>query len=245
MSWRLARSIATLRDEVNHRWPTRDHRSDGTIGDARHAANGSGSDHNPWIVDDDDGKGVVRALDVDVDGINAAAFAEHIRQLGLRGDVRLRDHGYVIFNGRIASAVGGWRWRIYTGASPHTDHVHVSVSRADAGYDSTASWGIDAVARPAKPKPAAKKPAKKPTAKPVVTRPAKPHPGWRDLRKGDRGDDVAFVQRFIGKARAGDDDGIYGTSTERGVDWYRNLRNDVPAGDGVDIDVWRAMGVIR
>jgi hypothetical protein len=138
--WRVAGSLLVLRGEINERWPERDKTSDGTIGDAAHAARGS--DHNPFIVDDD-GIGVVRALDVDVDGINAAQLAEHLRQLGKQGDDRLNGKGYVIFNRRIASEVQNWTWRHYDGANPHTAHLHVSVSRKpDPGYDSLGTWGV-------------------------------------------------------------------------------------------------------
>jgi hypothetical protein len=138
--WRVAGSLLVLRGEIDRRWPERDKTSDGTIGDAAHATHES--DHNPFIVDDE-GIGVVRALDVDVDGINAAQLAEHLRQLGKKGDERLNGKGYVIFNRRIASEVQDWTWRQYNGENPHTSHVHVSVSRtADPGYDSLGGWGV-------------------------------------------------------------------------------------------------------
>ena len=138
--WRVAGSLLVLLSEINERWPERDKTSDGTIGDAAHAA--TTSDHNPFIVDDD-GIGVVRARDVDVDGINAAMLAEHLRQLGKKGDDRLIGKGYVIFIRRIASEVQDWAWRRYDGTNPHTKHLHVSVSRkADPGYDSLGGWGI-------------------------------------------------------------------------------------------------------
>lgn len=61
-SWRMARSIVTLRDELNAQFPKRPKSADGTIGDARHQSAGSGSDHNPWVKDKN-GQGVVRAFD--------------------------------------------------------------------------------------------------------------------------------------------------------------------------------------
>ena len=56
MAWRLARSLETLRAQINALSPNRSKASDGTIGDAAHSARTS--DHNP------DGGGVVRALDL-------------------------------------------------------------------------------------------------------------------------------------------------------------------------------------
>jgi hypothetical protein len=150
-SWRVADALLTLRAEVNARWPNRDKRSDGTIGNAEHAARSS--DHNPWLKSS--GVGVVRALDVDKDldgpatdarpaGEATAAtwLAEHLRGLGKAGDPRLVGGGYVIWNRRIASEVGAWAWRPYSGANPHTHHVHVSVSRNSPAFDSASSWGV-------------------------------------------------------------------------------------------------------
>src|SRR5215472_9581086 len=58
--WRVAKSLARLRTQINDAFPQRSKSSDGTIGDAAHASRSS--DHNPWIVDD--GIGVVSAFDV-------------------------------------------------------------------------------------------------------------------------------------------------------------------------------------
>jgi len=137
-AWRAARSLTQLRKEIDLRWPNRDHASDGTIGDAAHCPPGqpSSSDHCRNAA------GVVRALDIDKDGIQAAWLAEHVRKLGANGDPRLKNGGYVIFNRRIASWSHGWRWRPYTGANPHTSHIHFSVSRDAAGYDKPGGWGV-------------------------------------------------------------------------------------------------------
>ena len=142
MSTRIADSLLVLRDEINQRWPERDTSSDCAYGDTSHQHNGSSSDHNPWLKDPD-GVGVVRALDTDVDGINAAWLAEHFRSLGSKGDARLSVGGYVIYNRRIASERDDWAWRTYTGSNPHTSHIHVSVSRDQTpGYDSHGDWSI-------------------------------------------------------------------------------------------------------
>lgn len=139
MTWRVAASLIDFRSEVNARWPNRDHRSDGFLGDAAHATRES--DHNPWVIDSK-GVGVVRAADTDVDGIDAAWLAEHIRRLGAAGDLRLNPGGYVIFNGRIAGSHTGWAWHVYTGPNPHRSHIHMSVSLRQSGYDSQSVWGI-------------------------------------------------------------------------------------------------------
>lgn len=137
MSWRLAYALVALRNGVNAKWPGRDKTSDGTIGDAAHASRAS--DHNPFVIVDD--VGVVRALDIDVDGIDAGWVAEQLRLLGAADDPRLTGGGYVILNHRITSNDFS-HWNAYTGSDPHTGHIHVSFSLNRAGFDSTAMWGF-------------------------------------------------------------------------------------------------------
>lgn len=149
MAWRVAQCLISLRTELNSKWPDRDTHSDGMIGDPSHASTGSASDHNPWIIVD--GVGVVRAYDIDVDldgtddnegGEAINALAEHFRQMGANGDPRLVNGGYVIFNNRIASANGDWAWRSYSGADPHTSHIHLSVTKNYPDFDMSDQWGI-------------------------------------------------------------------------------------------------------
>ncbi|MFL6214548.1 MAG: hypothetical protein ACJ74J_11740 [Blastocatellia bacterium] len=139
-SWRVARTLLTLRAQVNAKAPYRSKASDGTIGDARHQSRAS--DHNPWVRDG--GMGVVTAMDITNDpahGCDAQALAEAIRA---SRDQRVK---YIIWNRRIAnsSAIGGtaaWAWRAYSGTNPHDHHVHISVKSDKPSYDSTAEWEI-------------------------------------------------------------------------------------------------------
>lgn len=140
MAWRLARSIDVLRDELDAAHPNRSKASDGTIGDPDHASRHS--DHNPWVKDRH-GVGVVRAIDVTHDptgGCDAGQLADHFRRLGLRGDPRI---AYVIWNRKIYNPSISNAWRHYSGANPHTMHVHLSVSTDQRHYDSTDPWGIE------------------------------------------------------------------------------------------------------
>lgn len=134
MTWRLARSLETLRDEINAAAPTRSKASDGTVGDLSHSARAS--DHNP------NGAGVVRAMDVtdDVPTFSADDLATTVA--GLLGvHPALGSGAYVIRNSRIVSTDRlDEGWRPYSGSNPHDKHVHVSVATAAAGYDSTAAW---------------------------------------------------------------------------------------------------------
>lgn len=132
--WRLAKSLHTLRQQIDERWPKRSKAHDGTIGDAAHA--GRASDHNPSIMDDI--HGVVSALDVTHDprnGCDAHALAEHLR---VTRDNRIK---YIISNGRIFSAPG-FTWRRYTGTNPHRSHIHLSVKGEKRHYDAAARWKL-------------------------------------------------------------------------------------------------------
>jgi peptidoglycan hydrolase-like protein with peptidoglycan-binding domain len=128
MSWRVAASLLVLRDEMNAMAPNRSKVSDGTIGDAAHAA--TVSDHNPNAA------GVVCAFDITHDPAHGADMGQ------VSEFIRTHPHPsctYLIFNRRIASAAHGWIWRIYLGSSPHTEHLHVSASH---DYDNKTAWGL-------------------------------------------------------------------------------------------------------
>jgi len=129
MSWRPARSISKLRDQVNARWPKRSRKSDGIIGDLAHSRRAS--DHNPV-------RGVVHAIDLThspATGLDVHALAD--RMLASR-DPRIK---YLISNRRIGSAKTGWRWNRYSGSNPHSGHLHVSVHLAPRA-DDIKEWRI-------------------------------------------------------------------------------------------------------
>lgn len=120
----LAPSLVALRREIDQRWPHRDRRSDGWLGDAAHSARQS--DHNP------DARGMVHALDVDKDGIDVAAL--------LAAAIGDRRVWYVIHNRQIWSRTYGWDARPYTGANAHTEHVHISIQYAHDAEADTRPW---------------------------------------------------------------------------------------------------------
>jgi putative peptidoglycan binding protein len=129
---RLARSLETLRHQVDQLAPNREKDSDGWIGDTSHQARKS--EHNP------DANGVVRALDITNDpahGVDSQALAEQLRQAK---DPRIL---YLISNRRIASSkVEPWTWRPYSGSNPHDHHMHISVVEDPRRYDATDAWTI-------------------------------------------------------------------------------------------------------
>lgn len=132
--WRLAFALDKLRNQVNTRYPNRSKASDGTIGDERHQSRSS--DHNPHVRDGN--QPIVTALDLTHDmanGFNAGALAEAIKD-----DPRVE---YVIWNKRIYNRSMGLKWRPYSGANPHTAHVHVSVHEDKRRFDDTSAWDID------------------------------------------------------------------------------------------------------
>lgn len=125
MTARLVPAGVTLRDQLNKRFPKRDKRSDGWIGDAAHQARAS--DHNP------DRDGWVHALDIDEDlGRPGASrqLADELVELARTG----KDGGrikYVVYEDKIASgtyAATRWRWR--GSGYGHTEHIHVSFTDA-------------------------------------------------------------------------------------------------------------------
>jgi hypothetical protein len=123
-----------MRNQFNAQFPNRNKASDGTIGDAAHAARES--DHNPWIQDA--GTGVVSALDITHDpgnGVDTHHVAEYLRQ---KRDPRIK---YVISNRRIFNS-SDWGWRTYTGPNPHISHMHASVKSEKKHYDDAAPWDL-------------------------------------------------------------------------------------------------------
>lgn len=121
---RLVAAGVQLRKQIDKRWPKRDRRSDGWIGDQAHQARRS--DHNP------DGRGWVHALDIDadLDKTDPKAAQRLADQLvayarsGLPGSDRIK---YVVYRGRIASGTYKntfWQWR--GSGYGHEHHIHVS-----------------------------------------------------------------------------------------------------------------------
>lgn len=123
----LAPSLARLRTAINTRWPNRDHSTDGWIGDVAHQARSS--DHNP-----DPKTGVVRAIDIDKDGIHVPSV---LASAMVNSAVR-----YVIHNRRIYHVDNLFRPKAYTGSNDHTQHIHVSIEHTAAAEASKALWEL-------------------------------------------------------------------------------------------------------
>lgn len=68
--------------------------------------------------------------------MDCAKLSERLRQWVL-GDLEDRVK-YIIFNRRIFNPSISPNWRPYSGASPHTEHMHVSILHA--ARNDTSSW---------------------------------------------------------------------------------------------------------
>lgn len=169
---RIAKSLDTLRSQVNAAFPNRRKSSDGWIGDTAHSARKS--DHNP------DANGVVHALDIThapESGFDSYAFSDML--------IRNKDPriSYVISNGRIASGRNGpqpWVWRKYTGANKHDHHNHISVLSDPKYADDPAPWNLGGV----------------PKVDPTLSKEFIPPPPT--LRPGDKLTAVSELQRLLG-----------------------------------------------
>lgn len=143
MAWRLARSLVTLRSQVNARFPTRNKASDGTVGDASHMSRAS--DHNAWY-----GQGIVTAIDIThgpAVGLDMDALTD---QLQAGRDRRIK---YVIFNRWIMDSrpqYNPWKWVRYNGTNPHTKHMHLSVM-ASPLCDDASVWNLPMLGSAAPP----------------------------------------------------------------------------------------------
>jgi hypothetical protein len=117
----LSKAASQLREQIDDAYPERDRRSDGWIGDAKHAS--SKSDHNPALPNL-----IVRAVDIDSD-----LSSHKSESVYLANQIRLyaktakpKRVAYVIHNHKIASPILNWKWRKYSGINPHTSHIHIS-----------------------------------------------------------------------------------------------------------------------
>lgn len=168
MAWHLAPSLVQLRDEVNARWPHRPKGSDGTVGDTSHSARRS--DHNPNNRDS------VNAFDITYPGVDPKAIIAAVS--------KHPAGNYVIFNRKIYSRSGGWKAEPYSGASPHTEHLHVSILQTVAAEQSKAKWLTVAPVRP-------------------VRKPLPAYPGKSAFQVRDSGEHIKVVQRGVGNKVTG------------------------------------------
>ena len=123
-AWRPVAGITTLRAQIDKRWPKRDRRSDGILGDKSHQ--NRTSDHNV------DSRGWVHALDIDKDldpkdPHAAQRLANQLRDYAKSGIPGANRVKYIVWNDQICSgtyAATFWEWR--GSGYGHRNHIHVS-----------------------------------------------------------------------------------------------------------------------
>lgn len=133
MSWRLAKSLVRLREQINAAYPNRDKSSDGSIGDTAHS--NRKSDHNP------NSQGVVTAIDIDreLEKDGSVTVEKLVVALQASRDPRLK---YLIWNDAITDKNDITKWKPYHGANAHRHHVHISVSSDRGLYDDGTDWDL-------------------------------------------------------------------------------------------------------
>jgi len=208
MSWHLAPSLVQLRAEVNKRWPNRPKGSDGTVGNAAHAA--TKSDHNP------NSRNSVNAFDITYPGVDPKVIISAVS--------KHPSANYVIFNRKIYSRSSNWKAEPYAGISPHTEHLHVSIMQSVKAENDTTPWLAGATVKP-KPKPVKRStfplPAGQAFGRAIS---AKIHNGNRNSEDKS---DVKKIQRKLGVSPVS---GWFGPITERAVKRWQLRRLIRPTG---------------
>jgi hypothetical protein len=153
--WRLAGCLIQLGHEVEAAHP--DFTCLGTLGNAAHAAEGTGSDHNPFIKDPRSGLGIVRAIDIGGPDNELRQLRQLLWSLYAQQDDRVFRFGYM--KGCSDNLINNWGLPFGT----HIDtgdagHLHISVTQGNgnhptpSGYvaslDDTRSWGVSSAVGP-------------------------------------------------------------------------------------------------
>ena len=130
--WVLAPFLVALEAETDALFPSRSIASDGSIGNAEHAARES--DHNP------DDAGIVKAIDLtddDVHRCDVGLLAAHLVATKDRR-VKYQIHKGTIWRSYATSSLPAWTPDVYTGLNAHLKHLHVSV--LDDQVNATGPW---------------------------------------------------------------------------------------------------------
>ena len=194
MAWHLAPSLVQLRNEVNARWPHRPKGSDGTIGDASHSARAS--DHNP------NARNSVNAFDITHPGVDPKVIIAAVK--------KHPAGNYVIFNRKIYSRSNGWKPEPYSGANPHTEHLHVSILQSVAAEQSKAKWLSAAPVRP-------------------VRKPLPAYPGKSAFQVRDTGEHIKVLQRGVGNKVTG----VMSVADKNKVKSFQRVRPYLWPADGI------------
>lgn len=137
VTWRPARSLTTIKVQINAAHPNRPTASDGMLASSAHHSANPASDHDPRLIRSE---WVVCAVDITKDTWTQAT----INALVASRDPRIK---YLIWQRRFCAGVAGWGsapwvWVPYTGSNPHDKHWHLSVNASNC--DDTRPWQIGA-----------------------------------------------------------------------------------------------------
>ncbi|GIM85535.1 peptidoglycan-binding domain-containing protein [Salinispora arenicola] len=195
MTWTVVPNLNEARDQLDQRFPGRDTRSDGSIGDTAHQR--YPSSHNPDLTGlpeyrDGDEFNEVRARDFDADLNDPNGIVmEHVVQLW----VTLARTGslwwvrYIIFNGRIWHRRYDFTTRTYTGSNRHTTHCHVNSDFTQAADTVRGTdWRLDQLP-----------PVGRPAPKPVVAFPLPAGYYFGPRERGNQSVSGYYRRRFKGK----------------------------------------------
>lgn len=208
-AWRLATPLTELRAEVDHAFPKRSKRSDGTLGDARHKK--TKSRHN---ISGGDTKrdNVVEAIDLTHDPKNGYDAHAHARRVAANPPACIAN---IISNRQIWSPGKGWRR--YIGINGHTKHAHYDTKN---GYESASNynWSIGVHSVPVKNASALSDLGRVQKDIAIAKR--------QVLRQGSRGTAVIWLQIGLNKLTGTHltTDGNFGSTTDQAV---RNLQRFV------------------
>lgn len=206
MAWMVVPNLDEARDQLNKRFPKRDTRSDGSIGDTSHQS--SPSSHNPDRTGrpeyrDGDNLDEVRARDFDADLRDPDGVTmEQVVQLW----VKLARSGalwwvrYIIYKRRIWHRRHNFATHAYTGSNPHTSHCHVNsdfTQAADAVRGT--NWRLDQLGTPGPVEP--EKPTTvRPAPGPAVAFPLPSGYYFGSRSGGDRSVSGYYRRKFNGKS---------------------------------------------
>lgn len=185
MSWMVVPNLKEGRDQLDARFPNREHGAEGFVGDLAHQS--EASSHNPDETgrpefSDHDGKDEVRAWDADKDLNDPTVTMEQVVQHLLAGarSGKFWWIRYIIYKRRIWHKRDGFVTRAYTGSNPHDDHAHINSDfTQEADTVTGTNWEFAALGQ-VQPAPA-----------------PSPASGVRNLEEGVKGDDVRHLQQFF------------------------------------------------
>ncbi len=133
-TWWASNAVLSFVAEVNAASPGRSKVADGIIGDPAHAARDS--DHNPRPDGEVCAGDITTKTAATPTGVDGQPLADLLRARALAGDKRIK---YVIWNRQIFNPSVSPAWRPYTGADPHTGHIHLSVNPHSPAAP---AWGV-------------------------------------------------------------------------------------------------------